>query len=119
MRFIVTDTDVNIPVLVENISYGEKDGSNDVYATISLAEYRYLKAESLEQTGGNEARAVEQGPTRASSYTVKKGDTLSEICLRFYGDGRPAKYKALAAVNGIKNPNLIYVGQIISLPESL
>ena len=119
VRFIVTDTDVNVPVLVENISYGEKDGTNDVYATISLAEYHYLKTESVEGVAGNDTRAVEQTPTHPDSYTVKRGDTLSEICLLFYGDGRPAKYKALAAANGIKNPNLIYVGQVILLPETL
>ena len=41
-------------------------------------------------------------------YTVKKGDTLSEIA---------AKYKttvsALAKLNNIKNVNLIYVGQVL------
>lgn len=49
----------------------------------------------------------------ASTYTVKSGDTLSGIALRFLGDA--SKYKELAAINNISNPNLIYVGQVIKL----
>ena len=40
--------------------------------------------------------------------TVQSGDTLSAIASK-YGNGKT--YKELAQINGIKNPNLIYVGQ--------
>lgn len=46
-------------------------------------------------------------------YTVKKGDTLSRIAAK-YG----ATYQAIAAYNGIKNPNAIRVGQKIKIPAS-
>lgn len=46
-------------------------------------------------------------------YTVKAGDTLSGIAAR-YG----TTYQALAAYNGISNPNLISVGQKIRIPAS-
>lgn len=46
-------------------------------------------------------------------YTVKKGDTLSQIAAK-YG----ATYQAIAAYNGIKNPNAIRVGQKIKIPAS-
>lgn len=49
----------------------------------------------------------------ANTYIVKKGDTLSEIAERELGDWR--KYTYLANLNGISNPNLIYVGQVIKL----
>lgn len=45
------------------------------------------------------------------TYTVKAGDTLSEIALR-YG----TTVDELVKLNQIKNPNLIYPGQIIKLP---
>ena len=51
----------------------------------------------------------------ASSYTVKKGDTLWGIARRTYGDGTLA-WK-LASYNGIKNANLIYPGQKVTLPD--
>lgn len=46
-------------------------------------------------------------------YTVKKGDTLSQIAAK-YG----TTYQAIAAYNGIKNPNVIRVGQKIKIPAS-
>lgn len=44
-------------------------------------------------------------------YTVKSGDTLSGIAKK-YG----TTYQALAAYNGISNPNVISVGQKIKIP---
>ena len=46
-------------------------------------------------------------------YTVKKGDTLSQIAAK-YG----TTYQAIAAYNGIKKPNAIRVGQKIKIPAS-
>lgn len=46
-------------------------------------------------------------------YTVKKGDTLYQIAAK-YG----TTYQAIAAYNGIKNPNVIRVGQKIKIPAS-
>ena len=41
-------------------------------------------------------------------YTVKKGDTLSEIAVKY-----KTTVSALAKLNNIKNVNLIYVGQVL------
>ena len=46
-------------------------------------------------------------------YTVKKGDTLSQIAAK-YG----TTYQKIAAYNGIKNPNVIRVGQKIKIPAN-
>lgn len=56
------------------------------------------------QSGGT----VQDGDT---VYTVKRGDTLSAIAAK-YG----TTYQKLAAYNGIKNPNIISVGQQIKIP---
>ncbi|MFS0616016.1 LysM peptidoglycan-binding domain-containing protein [Lederbergia ruris] len=48
-----------------------------------------------------------------TTYTVKAGDTLSEIAVK-YG----TSVKKLAERNGIKNPNVIQVGQKIKLSRS-
>ena len=47
------------------------------------------------------------------SYTVVQGDTLSGIAKRF-----GTTYQELARINGISNPNVINIGQIIKLPSS-
>ena len=46
----------------------------------------------------------------ARTYTVRAGDNLSSIAAR-YG----TTYQALAAKNGISNPNLIYPGQVLKI----
>lgn len=47
------------------------------------------------------------------NYVVKKGDNLSKIANK-YG----TTYQALASYNNITNPNKIYIGQIIRVPNS-
>lgn len=49
----------------------------------------------------------------ATTHTVVKGDTLWGIAEKYLGSG--TKYKQLAAINNIPNPDLIYVGQVIKL----
>ncbi|MDP4086188.1 MAG: LysM peptidoglycan-binding domain-containing protein [Bacillota bacterium] len=44
------------------------------------------------------------------TYTVKPGDTLSEIAVKF-----GTTVNELVQINGIHNPNLIYAGQILKL----
>lgn len=53
-------------------------------------------------------------PAADTVYVVKKGDTLSGIASK-YG----TTYQKLAEYNGIKNPNLIYVGQKIKIPAQM
>ena len=47
-------------------------------------------------------------------YTVKRGDTLSQIA-RSYG----VTVNEIASQNGIQNPNLIYVGQTLTIPTQI
>ena len=47
-------------------------------------------------------------------YTIKAGDTLSEL-LEKYGNGNTS-VRALAAHNNIRDPNVINVGQVIEIP---
>lgn len=58
----------------------------------------------------------EPAPTPApavQTYTVKAGDTLSEIAARF-----GTTYQKIAADNGIADPNLIVVGQVLIINGS-
>ena len=51
--------------------------------------------------------------TTNKTYTVKKGDTLWGIAKREFNDGQ--KYKDIAKLNNIANPNKIQVGQVLRL----
>ena len=113
LRFIVSGTPVNAAVILDPIRFREQDGTGDLYCTIPIRGYRQLAAEAVEGTG-NGARSVETAPEKGTSYVVQAGDTLSAIAKRVYGDA--SLYGKLAAANGILNPNLIYPGQVLTLP---
>lgn len=60
--------------------------------------------------------SVSSAPIQApatSTYTVLPGDTLSSIAAKF-----GTSYQTLASLNGISNPNLIYVGQTLRVNGS-
>lgn len=49
-------------------------------------------------------------------YTVRSGDTLSHIALRYYGSAGRGAYMKIAEANGIADPNRIRVGQQLKIP---
>jgi LysM repeat protein len=53
---------------------------------------------------------VPPAPGGTGSYVVQRGDTLARIAARF-----GTTVAAIAAANGIANPNLIYVGQTLNI----
>jgi nucleoid-associated protein YgaU len=52
-----------------------------------------------------------------TSYVVVKGDSLSKIAQRAYGDGRKWRKIFEANQDVIKDPDLIYPGQSLRIPE--
>lgn len=54
---------------------------------------------------------IPESSSSTRTYTIQPGDTLSEIAQRF-----GTTVSALASLNGISNPDLIYAGQTIRIP---
>lgn len=82
-----------------------------------LAAHNGIKNPNLIKVGQKieipDAAAVAPTPVvKSVVYTVKSGDTLSAIAKR-YG----TTYQKIAADNGIKNPNLIRVGQKLTIKK--
>ena len=63
---------------------------------------------------GSPAPAAAAG--QEQTYSVQPGDTLWALAGRFYGE--PTRARWLAEWNGIRDPNLIRVGQVIRLPSA-
>ena len=59
-------------------------------------------------SGGESYSSVAPTEAGGGAYVVQRGDTLSELALQW---GTTVEY--LAAVNGIANPDLIYIGQTL------
>ena len=86
-----------------------------------LAERRYLPEDRAWEISGKGSTVYgwvnagdisgKTGGGSAKTYTVVKGDTLSKIAKK-YG----TTVDTLVKLNGIKNKNLINIGQVIKLP---
>lgn len=107
IRVIVTGTPINYAMAIESLTYSEVDGTGDVYFSLELKEYKFIKTPSSNTltipTTQRETKSL------ATHYTVQKGDTLWLIAKKVTGDG--SNYKAIAQKNNITNPDKIYVGQ--------
>jgi LysM repeat protein len=62
--------------------------------------------------GGGSSRGGGSAPSGGSVHVVRRGETLSRIAYRY---GTTAS--AIAAANGLRNPNFIYVGQRLRIPS--
>lgn len=81
--------------------------------------YRIIPGSINDRVGGGAAgsgSSINMAPIR---YTVKSGDTLWKIARQFYGNG--AMWTKIYADNKstIKNPNRIYVGQVLLIYPSI
>jgi GH25 family lysozyme M1 (1,4-beta-N-acetylmuramidase) len=66
-------------------------------------------------TGSGSGSGTSSGETVVAStttYTVKAGDTLSAIAIKFN-----TTVKAIADLNHIADPNMIFVGQVLTIPK--
>ena len=60
---------------------------------------------------------VEVAPEpKAETYTVKSGDTLEAIIIRFYGRFDVDKVAQIATANKMNNPNALQIGQKLIIP---
>lgn len=128
VRFIASNDindDISTMVLVKSVEIVEKAGEEgDKYISFSLLEYkppgkRYVAVQTATAVVKQEETSTEPetnpAVTEGKTHTVQSGDTLWGIAKTYYGNG--AQYtKIVAANSSIKNPNLIYPGQVFSIP---
>lgn len=65
------------------------------------------------QTTNSSSSSSSTAATTVGTYTVKAGDTLSAIASRY-----STSSSALASLNSLSNPNLIYVGQVLKVSSN-
>jgi nucleoid-associated protein YgaU len=63
---------------------------------------------SKKKTGSNSGDKTQPKKAKTKVYVVKRGDTLSGIAYKLFGD--TSKWRDLAKDNKIKNPKLLQVG---------
>lgn len=89
--------------LAEEVIAGQWGNGTDRKKRLTDAGYNY---DAVQKVVNQKMAAKRQ--TAHVYYVVKRGDTLSAIASK-YG----TTYQKLAQINGIANPNRIYVGQKI------
>lgn len=85
---------------------------NDIYKVIEVSGSRIVIGISGKVTAAVDAKNLEKVVRQKKTYTyiVRAGDTLSSIAAKY-----DTTYQEIAAQNNIKNPNLIYGGQILHI----
>lgn len=118
----------NLTVSMENYEITDDASAGfDVKVKINLKQYRTYGTKTVtiqEATSSSEtATATIQEASRSttsapqqSTYTVVSGDSLWNIAKKYLGDG--SRYTEIYELNKdkITNPNLIYPGQVLTLP---
>lgn len=116
--------DNDISVSME--SYTVKEQSNqgfDLMVSIKLKQYRPFGTKIVTVSGGTASvqpvreQTNSPAPKQETTWKVEKGDCLWNLAKKFYGDG--SKYTKIYEANKdkIRNPNLIYVGQVLTIPS--
>lgn len=48
VRLVITDTPMNIAMVINNFTYGVQDGTGDVYYTLQMQEFKFLNIQQSE-----------------------------------------------------------------------
>ena len=124
IHLIVTSCGVDIYAAIENFTYSEVGGDPGTYQySLDLKEYREIKVRKVKVNIPKKKATVKKEEPRVDNtvqprtYTVQPGDCLWNIAKRFYGNGAlyTKIYEANKGVIG-GNPNLIYAGQVYTIP---
>lgn len=101
------------PVPSENIAAEErkKEKTDELVKTKEKEEQNNLEEELKIDEG---EKGEETAVSVYTKYTVRKGDTLSKISMRYYGDF--SKIAEICKINNMLEDDIIRVGQTILLP---
>ncbi|HET9515207.1 MAG TPA: LysM peptidoglycan-binding domain-containing protein [Gemmatimonadales bacterium] len=81
-----------------------------------MPDPRKGKPDFSDVRGGGSSTERSSQPRAGQQYTVEKGDSLSKIAQRIYGDANQWKRIYEANRDQIKDPDLIHPGQRLTLP---
>jgi len=123
VHWFVTGMTTGLHFRIEDFPYFERGGDvGTLHYTLVLKEYRTVKIRSVEL---KQEKAVVPAPAPARvdnrvaprTHTVVKGDNLWKIARTYYG-GTGSDWNKIYDANKdkIKNPNLIYPGQVFTIP---
>ena len=124
---LVTGTCINLTVYISKFT-GKYVGAGDFQYEIEFIVAQEIKIYTTSELKISTPQAPRPAPknetkktateSRTRTYTVKSGDCLWRIAQKFLGRG--SRYTEIYNLNRdkISNPNLIYPGQVLRIPNS-
>lgn len=128
-HFVITGSPLGINFYADVTSYRPYENGGDpgtIYYSLELKESRQPMVEKWFNkiiVSTPKPKAAKRAPAARPSnkkqprtYTVKRGDCLWNIARKYYGNGSQYTKIYNANRNKIRNPNLIYPGQVFVIP---
>ncbi|MDR1629603.1 MAG: LysM peptidoglycan-binding domain-containing protein [Oscillospiraceae bacterium] len=122
LRLNIVGTEISMNCVIESFKVNERGGDVGTrHFSISFVSREVMKMEKVDVSTlgiadlGNGARGGSRD--HGGTYTVKPGDWLMKIAREQLGDS--GRYMEIFNLNRdiLKNPNLIYPGQVLKLPS--
>lgn len=106
IRLIISDV-VNMQCTIESFNWGMQDGTEDIYYTLALKEYRTVSAKK---------RSTKE--VKATTHKIKNGETLNRIAKKYYGQSTATYRNKIYNANKkiIKNKSKLPKGTKIKIP---
>lgn len=108
IRFVFTGStvDINSPVSIESFTYTENGGDVGTFKVkIKLKEYRFYGVDKVNIDNNFIQKSRSTTRTVKQLYKVKKGDTLTSISIKNFGN--ESKYWDIKRLNGLTDADLI------------
>jgi LysM repeat protein len=116
---------------ITNFSYhvDHRNLNNEPTRVTCQVEFTQISPTTLKvgsTSGGTSSKPASSGSSSSSTktasakktavrtYTVKKGDTLWAISIRYYGSG--LSWRKIADANGVRDPRKLPIGKVLRIP---